>query len=711
MGKSLVIVESPAKAKTINKYLGRGFKVLASVGHIRDLPKSKLGVDVENGFEPIYETIRGKAKVITELKKACKDVDDIYLAPDPDREGEAIAWHIKEALTTKTKPKKFHRVLFNEITKSAISEALKNPTTIDMNKVEAQQARRVLDRLVGYQVSPILWDKVRRGLSAGRVQSVAVRLICEREESVLAFNPKEYWSITAEFGKFSAKLAKKNNKKFELNDEKETKSVLKELKGADFTVTTVTKKERKRNPLPPFITSKMQQEAARKLSFSAKKTMMFAQQLYEGVELGVEGSVGLITYMRTDSPRVADEAIASVREYIGTKYGADYLPDKPNFYKSKKRAQEGHEAIRPTNLIYTPEVVKEFLSKDQWRLYDLIWKRFVASQMRPAILDQTGVSIKAADYTFQASGSIVKFQGFTAIYEEGQDDVEGGADGKDKILPPIEEGENLKPKKMTELQHFTQPPPRFTEATLVKTLEELGIGRPSTYAAIISTVQDREYVIKDERRLKPTELGTLINGLLIKSFSKILDTDFTAKLEDELDQIEEGTLKWTAVMEEFYGPFKEDLERAKTEMKSVKGDTVDTELKCDKCGSAMVIKWGRRGKFLACVGYPDCKSTSDFRETEDGSIEAVDNTETVDALCPKCEGPMTVKSGRFGRFLACTAYPDCKGTRPYSLGIACGEEGCDGELTERRTKKGRVFYGCSKYPDCKYATWTLPKKD
>ncbi|MCK4739633.1 MAG: type I DNA topoisomerase [Deltaproteobacteria bacterium] len=728
MKKSLVIVESPAKARTINKYLGRDFSVIASVGHILDLPKSSLGVDIENDFSPFYETIRGKAKVVAELKKASKGVENIYLAPDPDREGEAIAWHIQEALTgnpntksekasvkktaTKAKvyPYKFHRVLFNEITKSAIKEALANPTTLDTNKVQAQQARRILDRIVGYKVSPLLWDKVRRGLSAGRVQSVAVRIICDREAEVLAFKPKEYWSITAAFENFSAKLAKKDSKKIEIHNETEATNILKDIKGEVFSITSVKATERKRNPLPPFITSKLQQEASRKLSFSAKQTMMFAQQLYEGVEMGKEGPVGLITYMRTDSPRVSNEAITALRGYITETYGKDYLPTKPNFFKSKKRAQDAHEAIRPTSIINTPEVVKKFLSKEQYRLYHLIWNRFVASQMAPAILDQTRIAMEVKDYTFTAAGSVIKFPGFIAVYEEGKDEVVE----KDAVLPPLKEGESHEAKEVTPTQHFTKPPPRFTEATLVKELEEKGIGRPSTYASIISTIIDREYVLKEDRRLRPTELGKLVTELLVKSFPKILNAEFTAHLEDELDQVEEGKLPWVGVMKDFYTPFKENLEKAKVEMKNVKAEAEKTDLKCEKCGSEMVIKWGRRGKFLACTGYPECKSTSDFSTTEDGTITRVErdpDADKTDEKCPKCSSAMTVKNGRFGRFLACTAYPDCKGTKSFSIGVKCPEAECDGMLVEKRSKRGRTFYGCSKYPTCKYATWEYPKKD
>ncbi|MCK5236979.1 MAG: type I DNA topoisomerase, partial [Deltaproteobacteria bacterium] len=511
---------------------------------------------------------------------------------DPDREGEAIAWHIANKLNIWDKS---HRVLFHEITKNAVKSSLANPTDLSQDRFEAQQARRVLDRLVGYQVSPILWDKVRRGLSAGRVQSVAVRLISEREEAINAFNPKEYWSITAEFNGFSAKLAKKDNKKIEVKNEKEATEITKAVTGSPFDITKIEKKERKRNPLPPFITSKLQQEASRKLSYSAKKTMMVAQQLYEGVEMASEGSVGLITYIRTDSPRVSKEAVTAVRKHIKEKYGDEYLPTKPNAYKGKKKAQDAHEAIRPTYLKYTPEEIKSHLSRDQHRLYDLIWKRFVASQMKPAILDQTRAEFTVKKYLFTANGSIIKFPGFTAVYEEGKDDVTEGGDEKG-ILPPLKEGESFNAEKIVPLQHFTQPPPRFTEATLVKELEERGIGRPSTYASIISTIQDREYVTKEERRLFPTELGILVTGLLVTSFPTILDAEFTAHLEDELDRVEEGTLDWTKLMKEFYGPFKESLAKAKEEMKNLKATEETTDLKCEKCKSPMVIKWGRRGK-------------------------------------------------------------------------------------------------------------------
>ncbi len=705
MAKSLVIVESPAKARTLNKFLGKNFTVMASVGHVKDLPKSELGVDIENDFRPNYVKIKGKGKTLADLKKAGKKADKVYLAPDPDREGEAIAWHIAEEINGKKGS--IFRVLFNEITEKAVKEAIENPTELDRSKFEAQQARRILDRLVGYQVSPILWDKIRRGLSAGRVQSVAVRLICEREEEIKAFKPREYWSIIADFEKFEAKLAKRDNKKIDVKNEDEAQSILKELKGAGFEITAITRKERKKNPLPPFITSKLQQEAARKLSYSAKKTMMLAQRLYEGIEMGDEGPVGLITYMRTDSPRVSNEALASVRGFIEKKYGADYLPAKPNFYKSRKGAQEAHEAIRPTYLKYTPEVVKPLLQRDQWRLYQLIWNRFVASQMRPALLDQTAVGITAGRYLFQANGSVVKFPGFTAVYEEGRDDeTEEG----EKKLPVLGEGQALKPKEITPGQHFTQPPPKFSEATLVKQLEENGIGRPSTYASILSTIQDREYVVKEKNRLSPTELGFLVTNMLVEGFPKILDVEFTAHLEEELDSIEEGKTAWLDLMKEFYGPFKESLDKAKTSIKGVKGEEVPTDITCDKCGKLMVIKWGRRGKFLACPGYPECKNTKDFKADESGKVEVVERVEEIRGDCSKCGGAMVVKTGRYGRFLACSNYPDCKSTQPLSTGVPCPEEGCGGTLNEKQSKRGRLFYGCSNYPKCKYATWENPEK-
>ncbi|MEE9543381.1 MAG: type I DNA topoisomerase [Thermodesulfobacteriota bacterium] len=709
MGKSLVIVESPAKAKTINKLLGNNFKVMSSIGHVKDLPKSKLGVDVENDFTPEYEVIKAKKKTLSELKKAGKSADKIYLASDPDREGEAIAWHIAEEVDKERK--KTHRVLFNEITKKAVLEAIEHTTELNHDKFDAQQARRVLDRLVGYQVSPILWDKVRRGLSAGRVQSVAVRLVCERERAISAFKPKEYWSLMALFNdpSFMAKLAKSGSKKIEINNEKEVKKICADLENESYTITKIERKERKRNPLAPFITSRLQQEASRKLSFTAKKTMMLAQQLYEGIEIAKEGPVGLITYMRTDSTRISEDAIKDVRAFIEEKYGLDYLPEKPNFYKNKKGAQDAHEAIRPTYFRFPPESVKSYLNRDQFRLYTLIWNRTVASQMKPAILDQTKALINAGDYIFNATGSIMKFQGHTIVYTEGTDI--GDVQEKEGLLPELQEGQTLKLEKLDPKQHFTQPPPRFSEATLVKELEENGIGRPSTYAATLSTIVDREYTEKKERQFYATELGFVVTDLLVESFPEIFNVEFTARMEEELDQIAEGKAKWVKTLKEFYGPFSKSLKKAKTGMKNLKTEAVQTDIECEKCKKLMIIKWGRNGKFLACPGYPECKNTADFETKEDGTIVMKERVDEVMGDCPNCGKPMIKKTGRFGRFLACTGYPECKTTKPFSLGIKCSNEGCDGSLVERRTKKGRTFYGCSNYPKCDFATWKLPKKE
>jgi len=710
MAKSLVIVESPAKAKTINKFLGKDFMVLASVGHIKDLPKSKLGIEIENGFEPHYETIKGKAATIKELKKAGKTAERIFLAPDPDREGEAIAWHIAEEVDKKNE--KTARVLFNEITEKAVKEAIAHPIALDQNKYEAQQARRVLDRLVGYQVSPILWDKVRRGLSAGRVQSVAVRRICDPEREIQAIVPREYWSVTARLetlkgDSFTAKLARKDGQKLEINNGDEAKAALAELEGAPYKVAEVDIRETKRNPAAPFTTSKLQQEAARKLGYTAKKTMMLAQQLYEGVELGDEGPVGLISYMRTDSTRISAEAVAAARDFIQAKYGPDYLPKGPNVYKSKKKSQDAHEAIRPTYFQHPPDEVKKHLSRDQYRLYQLIWNRFIACQMTHALIDQTRAQIQAKNYTFNASGSTVRFPGFMAVYIEGQDVEEE----KEEKLPPLKKDEALKLQGLDPDQHFTQPPPRFTEASLVKELEEKGIGRPSTYASIISTIQDREYVLKDGKQLKPTELGFTVTDMLVVSFPEILNVEFTARMEEELDQIEEGQMEWRKAMTEFYGPFSQSLEKAKKEMKNIKAEEVPTDIVCDKCGSMMVIKWGRKGKFLACSAYPECKNTKDFKTGEDGKIVALEKTsEVTETPCPTCGKQMIVKSGRFGRFLACPDYPNCKTTLPYSTGVPCPQND-GGMLLERRSKKGRIFFSCSRYPACKFATWDLQKLD
>jgi len=710
MAQSLIVVESPAKAKTIKKYLGRGYQVVASVGHIMDLPQNELGVDIKKNFEPTYVIIKGKQKVLKKIIDTAKDAEEVFLAPDPDREGEAIAWHIGLEIQKKAKKKKIHRILFNEITEKAIKEAIKNPKALDKNLFEAQQARRILDRLVGYQISPILWKKVRRGLSAGRVQSVAVRIVCEREAEIAAFVPKEYWSIVAHLlgskePPFEAKLFKFKGENVEVSNEKSARGIVKELEKLPFILEKITKSERKRNPTPPFITSKLQQEAARKLGFTARKTMALAQQLYEGVELGDAGLVGLITYMRTDSPRVSDVALDDVRSYITEKYGKDYLPAEPNRYKSKRSAQEAHEAVRPTSLSYPPEAVEAYLEKDALRLYELIWKRFVASQMNPAVFDQTAFDINAGPYLFRATGQIMKFPGFIAVYMEGVDEDEAKNEEENPTLPPLTEGEKLILQGLDPNQHFTQPPPRFTEASLVKELEECGIGRPSTYAAILSTIQDKEYVKKNEGRFWPTELGKLVNDLLVGSFPEIMDIGFTAQMEEELDDVEEGKRTWVATLKDFYGPFEKALKSAATQMRDVKKQQVATEYTCEKCGSPMVIKWGRHGEFLACSKYPECKTTREFKRTDEGEIK-VQEQKTTDEKCEKCGSPMVVKRGRFGEFLACSRYPECKTTKSISIGVKCPD--CGGDLVARRSGKGKTFYGCSKYPKCKFAMWNKP---
>ncbi len=709
--KSLVIVESPAKAKTIAKYLGRNFTVKASVGHIMDLPKSKLGVDIENNFEPSYIVIKGKAPIVKELKSAAKKSERILIATDPDREGEAIAAHVAEVISGSIKHEEVYRVLFNEITKKAILKAIEHPGKVDVNKVDAQQARRILDRLVGYQISPILWKKVRRGLSAGRVQSVALRIICEREDEIKAFVPEEFWSLTALLeGKtppqFEAKLIKKDEDKIKLKNNDEVRKILADLQGRPYSVTKVDKKERRRNPVPPFTTSKLQQEGGRKLGFTSRRTMGIAQGLYEGLDIGKEGTVGLITYMRTDSTRVGQEAQDEAREFIAAKYGKDYLPEKPPVYASAKSAQEAHEAIRPTSVKHEPDAIKQYLEPDQYKLYKLIWNRFVASQMNSAIIDQTSVDILAGDYTFRATGSIVKFSGFMAVYlEEKAEDAVADDENGEAVLPPLTEGDALTLIKLDPKQHFTQPPPRFSEALLVKTLEEKGIGRPSTYAAIISTIQDRDYVTKVENKFRPAELGVLVNNLLVNHFPVILDVAFTARMEEELDKIEEGQMPWVDVVKDFYKPFRESLEKAQADMKDFKAEQTPTDITCEKCGKPMIIKWGRNGQFLACSGYPECKSTKPFVRTEGGGVEAAAE-ETTDELCPKCGSAMTVKRGRFGKFLACSRYPECKYTQGMSTGVLCPDDG--GKIVERRSRFGKAFYSCSNYPECKFALWNKP---
>ncbi|MBK9947947.1 MAG: type I DNA topoisomerase [Nitrospira sp.] len=741
MAKNLIIVESPTKARTITKYLGRGYTVMASVGHVKDLPTSKLGVDLENDFEPQYVTIKGKSKVLSEIKKKAEEADKIFLAPDPDREGEAIAWHLEQELLGKSKKKKqdgkIFRVLFNEITQSAIKRALQSPGEIDMNLVNAQQARRVLDRIVGYQGSQLLWNKVRRGLSMGRVQSVAMRLICEREAEREAFRAEEYWSITALLSganppSFEAKLHSIDGGEASIENTEQASRIVGEVQGKTFVVQSIERREKKRNPVAPFITSRLQQEASRKLHFSPKKTMTLAQQLYEGIEIGAEGATGLITYMRTDSPRISNEAMVDAREVIQTRFGAEYLPATPNVYKTSKAAQEAHEAIRPTSAAHDPESIRQYLEHDQYNLYKLIWNRFIASQMVPAILDVTRIDSSpvgtTARYIFRSTGTVVKFPGHTIVYMEGVDKeapsqkpkADQEADDDERQLPALSEGERLRLVEqeaqtvpgLLSKQHFTQPPPRYNEALLIKELEEKGIGRPSTYAAIISTIQDRKYVEKTEGRLVPTETGKTVNDFLLKGFPQLINVDFTSQLEEQLDAVEEGNKQWVAAVRDFYAPFTMEMERAKT----IPGpkDIVEppTNIPCEKCGRMLEIKWGRNGKFLACPAYkddPPCKNTQNFEKLPDGTIKIVPKEEiTTDQKCDKCNSPMVVKTGRFGKFIACSAYPQCKTTKPLALGVKCPQPDCGGDLVQKRTKKGRSFFACSNYPKCEYALWDRP---
>jgi len=768
MPKSLVIVESPAKAKTINKYLGSAYTVKASMGHVMDLPKKDLGVNVEKDFTPKYTVIPSKKEVIQELKAAAKKADSIFLAADPDREGEAICAHLRELL--ESRKVKFYRVIFNEITRDAVRAAFDHPGKIDERLVEAQQARRILDRLVGYQVSPLLWDKVKRGISAGRVQTVALRLIVEREREIQAFKKQEYWTISANLeGKnpppFEARLLKFQGKDLEIPDQASAERHVAAAQASSFLVQSVTTKEKRKYPVPPFITSKLQQESVRKLHFSAKKAMMLAQRLYEGVDLGEEGSVGLITYMRTDSTRVAESALSAAREYIRKKFGAEYLPAEAIHYKSKKEAQDAHEAIRPTAVERTPESLRRFLGADEFKMYKLIWQRFVASQMTPAIFDQTTIDITAGEYLFRATGSVEKFNGFRAVYEEGRDDLNRlEAEEEEELkhrLPKIEEGETLRLHEITKAQHFTEPPPRYNEATLVKALEEKGIGRPSTYATILSVIQNRDYVEKQQGRFYPSELGMLVSDMLVKNFSELFDVAYTARMEEELDEVEEGKLSWIKALGDFYKKFKRDLRLAEREMADIKGEGIPTEVKCEKCGRPMNIRLGRNGQFLACTGYPACEGTSDLtpelaaqygtgapgapevaaetcekcgkpmavkrgrfgyflactgypecRNTKkivmkEGEAKAVGDT-VLDEKCPDCGNHLVLKHGRYGQFTACSNYPDCKFVKRELLGIACPEKDCTGEIVVRRTKRGRTFYGCSRYPECKFTAWDKP---
>ena len=783
MSKGLVIVESPTKAKTIEKYLGKGYTVEASFGHVRDLPKSTLGVDIANGFATDYVVIPGKEKVVAKLKKLAASADAIYLAPDPDREGEAIAAHLAFELDDNGKGKKkakklkkgeeappprIQRVTFNEITKRAVQAAFEHPRAIDQNLVDAQQARRVLDRLVGYQVSPLLWDKVRRGLSAGRVQTVALRLIVEREREIKAFQKVEYWTIDATLAgskppSFDARFVGKGEEKVEVTNGEDAEKIRAALEKSDWVVRSVDKKERRRNAAPPFTTSKLQQDSSRKLRFSVKRTMMIAQRLYEGVELGEEGLVGLITYMRTDSTRVAPEAIQEVREYVGKEYGPTYLPDTPNTFKEKKDSQGAHEAIRPTSAMRHPDQMKQYLKEDEFKVYKLIWQRFVASQINPAVFDQTTVDIDAKNgnevFWFRVTGSVLKFDGFLRVYEESKEGKDEEDEELKHKLPALEAGQKLTLKELKPEQHFTEPPPRFNEASLVKELEERGIGRPSTYAAILTTIQERQYVQKIGGKFSPTEIGLVVTDLLVENFRDIFDLQYTARLEENLDEIEEGKEKWQDALADFYKKFLKDLKYAEKHMENIKRMEKPTDEKCERCGAPLVIKWGKHGsfyacstydkenkdtctftkenpinlpdldsadvqettqeeycencgrvmvlkrgrfgQFMACTGYPDCKTT---RRLDQG--KKVPDI-PLDELCPKCGRNMMIRHGRYGEFTTCSGYPECKYVKQNFIGVKCPE--CkDGDLVEKRARKGNTFYGCGNYPNCKFTSAHKP---
>jgi DNA topoisomerase I len=720
VAKPLVVVESPTKVRTLKKYLGKGYNVAATVGHIKDLPVKEMGIDIEKGFKPKYTTIPGKQKVIKTLKQAAGDSIDIYLAPDPDREGEAIAWHTLEIL--KKKERVFHRVLFHELTKNAIHDAMASPENLNRSKYKAQQTRRILDRLVGYQISPLLWRKVKGGLSAGRVQSVAVRIICERERAIQTFEAEEYWSITAHLENnapppFTAKLVKKKGKKIKIGDEKTSTSIINELFTEKFIVEKVRKKTTKRNPLPPFITSKLQQEAIRKLRFSAKKTMVVAQQLYEGIDLGPGEPEGLITYMRTDSTRISTEAAQEAIKLVRERFGEEYASQKPRFFKNRKKAQDAHEAIRPTSVFNTPEKIAPYLSKDQLRMYELIWKRFVASQMKQALIDKNSVSIEAGVYLFTASGSSVLFPGFMALYMSVDEEIKSQSRKKKDDLPDLREGMVLKLNKLEPKQHFTMPPPRFSEASLVKELEENGIGRPSTYAAILSTIREKGYVDLVKSYFKPNELGFIVNDLLVENFPDVFDVEFTARMENDLDRIEAAEIDSLDILTRFYDPFKKELEAASKGMLSLKGVGFPTDLNCPECSSKLNIKVGKNGHFLACSSYPKCTFTRNYIRDEKGIIHPVEpvSDKNSDRICEKCGKPMVIKAGKYGSFYACSGYPACKNTQSANsnndgekAGVKCPEKDCEGELVQRTSKRGKIFYGCSRFPECTFATWDKP---
>lgn len=704
MPKSLVIVESPAKAKTIKKYLGKDFEIRASVGHVRDLPAKGLGVDVLNDFKPNYVTIRGKEKVIKELRTAAKDVDQIFLATDPDREGEAIAWHVASQLGHKDK--QIGRVRFHEITPLAVRNAILHPLPIDMMKVNAQQARRVMDRLVGYQVSPFLWKTLAGGLSAGRVQSVALRLICEREVEINRFVTEESWSIAAlvqggQGAPFTIRLLRIDQEKVQIPNQEAANRLVVDIRPRSFVADSVKTKKTQRHSQPPFITSTLQQDAARRLKFTTQKTMIVAQQLYEGLELGAEGSIGLITYMRTDSTRISDEALEAVRTFIGQEYGAEYVPPEPRVFKTKASAQDAHEAIRPTSPFRTPQDVQPFLTQEQFRLYELIWRRFVASQMKSAIFDVTTLDVNAGPYVFRATGSTPKFSGYLHVYGETVD--EDADQEENSLIPPLKAGEQLALKSLDSKQHFTQPPPRYTEATLVKEMEARQIGRPSTYAQIISTLRIRKYVTIKRGRFFSSDLGSAVNQILVAAFPDLFDVEFTARMETALDQIEMGELDWVKVISAFYDPFNARLQEVSVQRADLKQSLTEaTEEICEKCDKPMIIRWGRNGRFLACSGYPACRNTKPVEASEP------EITQPSTEGCDKCGSPITVKKGRFGTFLACSGYPECKRTRPINMGISCPEADCKGYLARRRSQKGRTFYGCSNYPDCKLVVWDTP---
>jgi len=731
MAKSLLVVESPAKAKTINKYLGKDFVVQASVGHIKNLPKSTLGVDVDAGYDATFETIQGKEEIIRNLKHAAKSANEVYIATDPDREGEAIAQDIAEELGDDAK--QIYRVLFHEITERGIAEAMEKPLKIDENLVASQRARRVMDRIVGYKVSPFVWKTMFYGLSAGRVQSVALRLICEREVQINSFVPTEYWSIIGEFrtgntDAYFAKLFRIDGKdlivpskdtlteiehkgtreKFTyIPSEQDAKAYIEQIKGESFVVGSVTKRETRRNPLPPFITSTLQQEASRKLYLSATRTMKLAQKLYEGVEIGNEGSVGLITYMRTDSTRLSDDAVVAVREYIIGNYGKEYLPKHPNVYKKKKTSQDAHEAIRPTSIKHTPAAVKKYLDKDAFRLYELIWNRFVACQMEAAIMETTTVILEGGKFQFKATSSQYTFRGFLQVYDDSAAD-ENGKEEEDaevvgeKLPSTLAEGQSSALLSVVSHRHETSPPPRYSESSLVKTLESLGIGRPSTYALIVGTIIDRKYVEQRDRKLYALRLGMEVNKLLTTNFPHIFNVRFTAKMEEELDTIASGKNNYRSVLDDFYIPFHESLDRASKKATAIKKSLQkETDERCEICGKPMIIKWGRNGQFMACSGYPACKNTKPLPE------DAEKTRHLAGLKCELCGGEMLVRSSKFGTFLGCSNYPTCKNTKPISMGIKCPK--CkDGDLIERKTRRKRTFYGCSRYPECDFASWDKP---